>query len=90
MTSSNYSAFSLLRTTISPSGIATVRITNPPMNIINLALLDEYTKLVPMLAKDRNVKVVVFKSGVEKWHMAHFDGWLFEIGGRTNGETELN
>ncbi|KAI9010293.1 putative enoyl-CoA hydratase [Hyaloraphidium curvatum] len=68
-----YASFSLLRVSLSSSGIATVRITNPPINLMTPAMLREYTTLVPMLAADPAVRVVVFRSGVEGFFTAHFD-----------------
>lgn len=73
----DYSPFRLLQTTVSQSGVALVMIANGPMNIITAELYEEYTKLVPMLANDEAVRVVVFKSATPGSHMAHFDVGAF-------------
>lgn len=73
---SSYSDFKLLSTSISPSGVATVTISNGDMNIITAELYAEWVGLVPMLANDPAVKVVVLKSDKNGFFMAHFDGTL--------------
>lgn len=61
------------------------------MNIITAALFQEFSTIVPILATDKQVRVVVFKSKVPGFFCPHFDlGWLFRRGGReaVKGGTE--
>lgn len=49
------------------SGVATVLINNPPVNILTIDLINELNQFILSLKDDREIKAVVFKS-----FMMHF------------------
>lgn len=53
--------------------VATVVIDNPPINLFDLALYPEMTRVVSALATDDSVRAVVFRSAVKGFFIAHFD-----------------
>lgn len=53
--------------------IATVTISNPPVNVISMALLAELETLSIELKADPNLTVVVFRSADPDFFLAHFD-----------------
>ncbi|MEQ8485749.1 MAG: enoyl-CoA hydratase/isomerase family protein [Pseudomonadales bacterium] len=53
--------------------VATVTISNPPINLITLALYAELSALSQELAADRDLTVVVLKSADPDFFLAHFD-----------------
>lgn len=53
--------------------IATVTISNPPVNVITLALLAELEALSHELKADPDLTVVVFRSADPDFFLAHFD-----------------
>ena len=64
--------YSLLRVAIKDR-IASVTIDNPPMNIVTVALFEQLDALSRELRTDPTLSVVVFKSAVEDFFLAHFD-----------------
>ena len=53
--------------------VATVTISNPPVNVITLALLAELEALSHALKADPDLTVVVFRSADPDFFLAHFD-----------------
>ena len=53
--------------------LATVTISNPPINIITPQLYDELSELTMELKRDPDLTVVVFKSADPDFFLAHFD-----------------
>ncbi|OZS43338.1 enoyl-CoA hydratase/isomerase family protein [Photobacterium sanguinicancri] len=66
------------------SGIATVTINNPPVNVLTIELINELNEFVLSLKDDRDTKVVVFKSLHEQFFLAHLD--LNVINGTQGGQ----
>lgn len=54
-------------------GVATVVIDNPPLNLITLGLFRSLAKCSAQLAVDDDVRVVVLRSAVPGFFIAHFD-----------------
>jgi enoyl-CoA hydratase/carnithine racemase len=54
-------------------GVATVMIDNPPLNLITSALFRSLAKCSAQLAADDDVRVVVLRSAVPGFFIAHFD-----------------
>ncbi len=65
----NYTTF----TTHIQEGVGTVTFDNPPVNIQDVAMLDDLNSLADMLEKDNSVKVVVFQSAHPEIFVAHAD-----------------
>lgn len=55
------------------SGVATVLIKNPPVNILTIDLINELNEFILSLKDDRDTKAVVFKSFHEAFFIAHLD-----------------
>jgi len=68
----NYERFKFLRVRIN-KGVAFVTIDNPPMNLLNMQLIGEFAKLQRKIAKDDDVRVIVFDSADPDFFIAHFD-----------------
>ncbi|GAB7219598.1 enoyl-CoA hydratase/isomerase family protein [Vibrio comitans] len=66
------------------NGIATVAISNPPVNVLTINLINEINQFVLSLKDDRKTKVVVFKSMHESFFLAHLD--LHVINGTQGGQ----
>ena len=54
-------------------GVATVSIDNPPINVLDLALLTDLHDFAGDVAEDRDVKVIVFESADPEFFMPHGD-----------------
>ena len=68
----NYGHFKFLKIRID-KGVAFVTIDNPPMNLLNMELIGELNRLQKKIAKDDDVRVVVFDSADPDFFIAHFD-----------------
>lgn len=68
----HYGRFKFLKIRID-QGVAFVTIDNPPMNLLNVQLLAEFSRLQKKIAKDEDVRVVVFDSADPDFFIAHFD-----------------
>jgi len=68
----HYGRFKFLKIRID-QGVAFVTIDNPPMNLLNVQLLAEFSRLQKKIAKDEEVRVVVFDSADPDFFIAHFD-----------------
>ncbi|MEM9040227.1 MAG: enoyl-CoA hydratase/isomerase family protein [Actinomycetota bacterium] len=55
------------------SGVATVTIDHPPINLMTVPVFLELAELVDHLADDDEVRAVVFRSVNPEWFIAHFD-----------------
>jgi enoyl-CoA hydratase/carnithine racemase len=72
-------------------GVATVWIDNPPINLFDLGLYLEMQRVADALAADGDVRVVVLRSAVPGWFIAHFDVTLIQrIPTDLPAPTELN
>ena len=67
-----YGRFKFLKIRID-QGVAFVTIDNPPMNLLNMQLIGEFWNLQRKIAKDDDVRVVVFDSADPDFFIAHFD-----------------
>ncbi|MFX1296785.1 MAG: enoyl-CoA hydratase/isomerase family protein [Promethearchaeota archaeon] len=67
-----YKRFKLLKIRID-QGVAFVTIDNPPMNLLNMELLGEFYRFARKVAKDDDVRVIVFDSADPDFFIAHFD-----------------
>jgi enoyl-CoA hydratase/carnithine racemase len=54
-------------------GVATVWIQNPPINLFDLPMYLEMQRVAEELEADDDVRVVVLRSAVPGWFIAHFD-----------------
>ncbi len=54
-------------------GVATVSIDNPPINLLDRELFRELRRAIERLEEDDDVRVVVFRSAVPGWFIAHYD-----------------
>lgn len=66
------------------AGVATVLISNPPVNILTIDLINEMNDFILSLKDDRETKVIVFKSFHEAFFIAHLD--LNVINGSQGGQ----
>ncbi|KTF17924.1 enoyl-CoA hydratase/isomerase family protein [Pseudoalteromonas sp. H105] len=66
------------------AGVATAVITNPPVNILTIDLINELNQFILSLKDDRETKAVVFKSFHEAFFIAHLD--LNVINGTQGGQ----
>lgn len=66
------------------SGVATILIKNPPVNILTIELINELNEFILSLKDDRETKAVVFKSFHESFFIAHLD--LHVINGSQGGQ----
>jgi len=67
-----YDRFKLLKVRID-QGVAFVTIDNPPINLLNMQLIGEFGSLQRKIAKDDEVRVIVFDSADPDFFIAHFD-----------------
>jgi enoyl-CoA hydratase/carnithine racemase len=67
-----YSGYECLRVKID-SGVAWVTIDHPPVNLFDLALIQEVTRVGFELEQDSEVRVVVFQSADPEFFIAHAD-----------------
>ena len=67
-----YDRLKLLKVRID-QGVAFVTIDNPPINILNGELIGEFYSLQKKIAKDDDVRVIVFDSADPDFFIAHFD-----------------
>ena len=68
----NYGRFKFLKIRID-QGVAFVTIDNPPMNLLNMELIVEFSRFQRKVAKDDDVRVIVFDSADPDFFIAHFD-----------------
>ena len=68
-----YGRFKFLKIRIDQAGVAFVTIDNPPMNLLNIELIGEFNRLQRKIAKDDDVRVIVFDSADPDFFIAHFD-----------------
>lgn len=68
----SYENFALLKTTVD-AGVATVVIDNPPINLFDMPMIEEMTRLGQQLEEDDEVRVVVFESANPDFFIAHVD-----------------
>jgi enoyl-CoA hydratase/carnithine racemase len=55
------------------TGVLTVTISNPPINVMTRELFQDLASFTDEVAKDKSVKVVVFESADPDFFIAHFD-----------------
>ena len=60
-------------------GVATVTIDNPPINLFDLQLYLAMSRMAHQLAADPDVRVVVLRSALPDFFIAHFDVTLIQI-----------
>ncbi len=59
-------------------GVATITINNPPVNVLDVALMTEITRVLDMLRDISGVRVVVFESADPEFFIAHVDMTLID------------
>lgn len=69
---SSLNSFQLLHLTIA-DGVATVRLDNPPVNVLSGKMMLELQWLLNDLAARKEVKVIVFESANPDFFVAHVD-----------------
>ncbi|HET8932542.1 MAG TPA: enoyl-CoA hydratase/isomerase family protein [Polyangiales bacterium] len=70
------SSYKLLKVTVE-SGVATVTIDNPPINLLSAALTRELVALTEQADADPGVRVLIFKSADPDFFLSHADVHLF-------------
>lgn len=61
-------------------GILAVIFNNPPINVLDIPMLNDLNNLAQQLEKDRTIKVVIFKSANPQFFIAHADiGFLRKL-----------
>jgi enoyl-CoA hydratase/carnithine racemase len=73
-----YTRFKFLKIRID-QGVAFVTIDNPPMNLLNLELIGEFSRLQRKVVKNDDVRVIVFDSADPDFFIAHFDVSLLAV-----------
>jgi enoyl-CoA hydratase/carnithine racemase len=73
----SYEGYERLRVSL-VGGVATVWIDNPPINLFDLTLYMEMQRLVAEVGADPEARVVVLRSAVPGWFIAHFDVSLIQ------------
>jgi enoyl-CoA hydratase/carnithine racemase len=66
------SQFTALRVAVE-AGVATVTIDNPPLNLLDVALITDLNAYADAVRDDRDVKVIVFESADPEFFIAHGD-----------------
>ena len=74
----NYERFKYLKVRID-KGVAFVTIDNPPMNLLNMELIGEFSRLQKKIAKDDEVRVVVFDSADPDFFIERKDAIYFSV-----------
>jgi enoyl-CoA hydratase/carnithine racemase len=78
MSNASYDGFSCLRVDVR-GGVAFVTIDHPPINLFDLALIQEMDRVGQTLAADDDVRVVVFASADPEFFIAHADVALIQL-----------
>ncbi|MFJ2559278.1 MULTISPECIES: enoyl-CoA hydratase/isomerase family protein [unclassified Streptomyces] len=68
----NHDAYTTLRVSLE-DGIARVTLDNPPVNVLNVALMADLRYLLTALKDDDSVRVIVFDSANPEFFIAHVD-----------------
>jgi enoyl-CoA hydratase/carnithine racemase len=86
----DYGTFETLRVEVQ-HGVASVVIDNPPINLFDLKLYPELSRLSSQLRDDDNVRVVVVESANPEFFIAHFDvSLILHLPTHRPAPTELN
>ncbi|PBC85916.1 Enoyl-CoA hydratase/carnithine racemase [Streptomyces sp. KS_16] len=75
--SMNHDAYATLRVSLE-EGIARVTLDNPPVNVLNVALMADLRHLLTTLRDDDSVRVIVFDSASPEFFVAHADMTLVD------------
>ncbi|BCK73664.1 hypothetical protein Srufu_076170 [Streptomyces libani subsp. rufus] len=67
-----HDAYPTLRVSLE-EGIARVTLDNPPVNVLNVALMADLRHLLTTLRDDDSVRVIVFDSANPEFFIAHVD-----------------
>jgi enoyl-CoA hydratase/carnithine racemase len=67
-----YEHYQLLKTTVE-QGVATVIIDNPPINLLDMPMIEELIQLGHDLEADDDVRVIIFESADPDFFIAHVD-----------------
>ncbi|MFE4609473.1 enoyl-CoA hydratase/isomerase family protein [Streptomyces niveus] len=73
----NHNTYATLRVSIE-DGIARVTLDNPPVNVLNVALMTDLRHLLTTLRDDDSVRVIVFESADPEFFIAHVDMSLID------------
>ncbi|MFX1574344.1 MAG: hypothetical protein ACFFB0_16510 [Promethearchaeota archaeon] len=73
-----YDRYKMLKVKID-RGIAFVTINNPPMNLLNMALIAEFISLARKVIRNDNIRVIVFDSADPDFFIAHFEAELRKL-----------
>jgi enoyl-CoA hydratase/carnithine racemase len=65
----NFETFSLSKA----GGVMTIRLNNPPINLMNAKMVEELFQLTGGLRQDPDVRVIIFESANPDFFIAHFD-----------------
>ncbi|MFJ5637257.1 enoyl-CoA hydratase/isomerase family protein [Streptomyces goshikiensis] len=73
----HHDAYATLRVSLE-GGIARVTLDNPPVNVLNVALMSDLRHLLTALGEDDSVRVIVFDSACPEFFIAHVDMTLVD------------
>lgn len=68
----SYDHFEKLRVSVG-DGVATISIQNPPINLFDRTLFRDLRRLVDQIEQDNQIRVIILRSGVPGWFIAHYD-----------------
>ena len=71
-TPARYAGYATLRIAVA-AGVATVTIDNPPVNVLDAALMTELNRFAATVRDDKQVRVIVFQSADPEFFLAHGD-----------------
>ncbi len=74
----HYNRFKILKIRVD-EGVAFATIDNPPMNLLDMEVLGELSRFQRRVAKDDDVRVIVFDSADPDFFIAHFDVSLLAL-----------
>ncbi len=63
----------LVDTTVDDRGVATITVDHPPINLMTVDVMIELLRAATAVADDSAARVVVLRSAVPEWFIAHFD-----------------
>lgn len=74
MTDTDFSRLRITRT----DGVATITINNPPVNVLDVALMGEIRRFLLSVRNDPDTRVLVFQSADPEFFIAHVDMTLID------------
>lgn len=73
-----YDGYKKIRVVVE-DGVASVALSNPPLNLVDRELFRDLRKVIDQLASDPDVRAVILRSDVPGWFSAHYDVTLIQM-----------